>query len=78
LFGICKGRRVSYQELVDHALNETTFLNPKKMLKCLEDQGLIAEIETKPGTTRRKGSFDETTVVAVTFVAQKTPRNLFE
>jgi hypothetical protein len=78
MFGLCKGRRVSYQELADYALNETPFLNPKSMLKCLENQGLIVEIQAQPGTIRRKGSFDENVVVAVTFAAEKIRRDLFD
>jgi three-Cys-motif partner protein len=72
MFELCRGRRLLYQELVDYVLNETIpYQNPKRVLKFLEDQGLIAEVETKPGTIRRKGSFDEKAVIAVTFVTKK-------
>jgi three-Cys-motif partner protein len=73
-FALCKGKRILYQELVDYALNETPYKNPKGMLISLEDQELLAVVETYPGTTRRKRTFDEKVVVAVTFAAQKIPR----
>jgi hypothetical protein len=77
LFGLRKGSRVSYQELVDYSLNETPFRNPKSMLRSLEDQKLLASVETYPGVTRHKGNFDENVVVAVTFLARKPPGSLF-
>ena len=76
LFELYKGQRMLYQELADYALNETPFVNPRGMLVVLEKEGLIGQIETKPGTSRHKGSFNEDVVVAVTFVSRR-PQKLF-
>jgi three-Cys-motif partner protein len=67
MFGLCKGRRLTYGELRDYALNETPFVNPKKMLKYLEDHGLIQDVRLLPGKQRRKGTFSEDAVAAVVF-----------
>lgn len=60
-----KGRRLTYSQLMDYALNETPFLNPKKMLKYLETQGLIEKVEIQQGKPRKKGTFSK--VIAVVF-----------
>lgn len=67
LFDRYKGKRAPYKELRDHALNDTPFANPKRMLKCLEDRDLIANVELLPGKKRRKGTFSEDAVSAVVF-----------
>jgi three-Cys-motif partner protein len=67
MFGLCKGKRLSYQHVRDYALNETPFSNPKKLLKYLEDKGLIESVDLRAGRTRRKGTFSEKTVAAVVF-----------
>jgi hypothetical protein len=46
----------SYDELRDFALNETPFINPKSMLRHLENQGLLT---VDAASDRRKGSFPE-------------------
>lgn len=51
------GRRVRYREVNDFSLNDTSFLNPKKMLKLLEDKGAITVESVKP---RRAGQYPET------------------
>lgn len=67
LFDRYKGKRATYQELRDYALNDTPFINPKQMLKWLEENDLIAKIELAAGKKRRKGTFSEDAVVAVVF-----------
>jgi len=67
MFTWCRGTRRTYKELMDYALNETPFINPKKMLKHLEEHGCLAKVETAPGNVRRKGTFSEDAVVAVHF-----------
>lgn len=67
LFDRYRGKRASYGELRDYALNETPFVNPKQMLKWLESKSLIADVKLKPGKNRRKGSFSEDAVAAVLF-----------
>jgi three-Cys-motif partner protein len=67
LFDRYKGQRVSYNGLRDHALNDTPFANPKRMLKWLEDNDLIANVELLPGKKRRKGTFSEDAVASVVF-----------
>jgi three-Cys-motif partner protein len=62
-----QGRLALYGELRDYALNETPFRNPKQMLKWLENDGLIANIELLPGKKRRRGTFSEDAVRAVLF-----------
>jgi len=44
-------------EILDFALNETPFVNPKSMLKTLEEQGSIRVASADP--KRRKGTFNE-------------------
>lgn len=78
VYGFCKGRRLSYQEVEDYVLNETSCSNPKKILKCLEDQGRLRKVEVKPGDVRRKGYFAEEVVVAVTFTDSSVPTSLFD
>ncbi len=50
----------------DFALNETPFLNPKKMLALLERQGLLRVEPTDP-KKRRKGTFNEEKLESLEF-----------
>jgi three-Cys-motif partner protein len=59
------GKQSSYADCNDFALNETPFLNPKSMLKQLEEKGLITVISNDP--KRRKGTFKEKKVLAIQF-----------
>lgn len=65
LFEHFRGRAVRYQELNDYALNETPFMNPKAMLKELEVKDLIVVTSRDP--KRRKGSFNEDTLISIAF-----------
>jgi len=67
MFGFYKGQRVAYAELREYALNETPFINPKSMLKHLENTSLLQSVEVLPGRKRRRGTFSEDAVVAVVF-----------
>src|SRR5215213_2140217 len=60
-------KRATYDELRDHALNESPFPNPKSMLRDLEvNRDLIAEVKsTDP--RRRKGTFNEEKLIYVKF-----------
>ena len=51
------GKTVPYAEVHDFALNESPFLNPKKMLAVLEANGQAFVQSNDP--TRRKGTFPE-------------------
>jgi three-Cys-motif partner protein len=51
-----RGQSVAYAAVNDYALNESPFSNPKKMLKALEDAGLIVVAATR---ARKKGTFPE-------------------
>ena len=59
------GRTVKYSELRDYALNESPFVNPKGMLKDLEDKNLILVSSSDP--KRRKGTFNEEKLIDITF-----------
>ncbi|MEI6399287.1 MAG: hypothetical protein WCO71_11000, partial [Pseudomonadota bacterium] len=58
------GRKVSFEELRDFALNETPFLNPKQMLKQLEADGFIT---VESSDQRRKGTFNEAKIRSIEF-----------
>lgn len=60
------GRRILYSKLHDFALTETPFLNPKAMLKILEEQGKINVDSTDP--KRRKGTFNEERIQYIEFL----------
>ena len=57
LFNAFKGKTVSYMGANRFALNETPFINPKKMLKALERDGTINVI--CPNPKRKKGTFSD-------------------
>jgi hypothetical protein len=61
------GTTASYDAVRDFALNETPFINPKSMLKLLEQQGQIAVGSTNP--KRKKGTFPDDTITAIQFKA---------
>lgn len=61
-----QGRTVSYAAADLWALNESPFLNPKSMLRLLEDRERVAA-ETVPGVTRKKGDFPEEKIAALRF-----------
>lgn len=50
------GKWRPYAEFRDYALNETPFINPKSMLRELENQGIV-EVQASVG--RKRGSFPE-------------------
>ena len=60
-----RGRTVKYPELRDYSLNESPFTNPKRMLKDLEEKGMIQVNSSDP--KRRKGTFTEKYLVGITF-----------
>jgi three-Cys-motif partner protein len=66
LYGHFKGAAVTYKELRDYALNETPFLNPKGMLKDLEDKKLIKVQSDDLG--RRQGTFNEEKIRLIEFI----------
>lgn len=59
------GKRVTYAELRDYALNETPFTNPKSMLKHLEKEALIHIASNDP--KRKKGTFSEEKILYIEF-----------
>lgn len=65
LFEHFSGRVVTYSELNDYALNETPFVNPKSMLKDLEENGAIQVNSNDP--KRRKGTFNEDKLISIGF-----------
>jgi len=67
MFDHFRGERATRLELWDYALNDTPFINPKQMLKWLENNDSIADVELLPGKKRRKGTFSEDAVAAVLF-----------
>lgn len=77
-FARYRGQTVGYNDMYDFALNETSYLNPKRLLRFLEESGYLAEVILKPGRSRRKGQFDEDTVDAVKFAMQRKQTKLFE
>ncbi len=60
-----RGMAVSYADVNDYALNETPFVNPKSMLKVLENKGLITVESSDP--KRRKGTFNENKTKCILF-----------
>lgn len=65
MFAQFKGKVVQYDELRDFALNETPFINPKGMLKDLENKDLITVSSRVPN--RRMGTFNEENIVKIIF-----------
>ena len=67
LYGGFRGKKATYAELRDFALNETPFRNPKGMLRDLEcDRDLIEEVKsTDP--RRLKGTFNEKKLIYIRF-----------
>jgi three-Cys-motif partner protein len=67
LYNQFNGKRATYDDLRDHALNESPFPNPKSMLRDLEvNRNLIEEVKsTDP--RRRKGTFNEEKLMYVKF-----------
>jgi three-Cys-motif partner protein len=63
------GKRASYDELRDYALNWTPFVNPKSMLKHLEEQKLIIVQQNDP--KRRPGTFSEDKITYIQFIGEK-------
>jgi hypothetical protein len=67
LYNAFLGRKAGYPELLDFALNETPFTNPKSMLRDLEcNRNLIEEVK---GTSsrRQKGTFNEKKLTYIKF-----------
>ena len=65
LFEQFRGRTVKYSEMRDFALNESPFVNPKDMLKHLEEKGMIQV--NSSDHKRRKGTFKEEKLIDITF-----------
>lgn len=61
-----RGTKQTYGELRDFALNETPFLNPKSMLKRLQEESQI-EAVPKPGTKLKRGTFPEEKLMRIRF-----------
>jgi three-Cys-motif partner protein len=60
------GQTVSYETLKDFALNETAFVNPKTMLRILEEQDRIKVFSQD--ARRRKGTFSQTDNLRIQFL----------
>lgn len=69
MYMVFRGKTVFYQAVVDYALNETPFLNPKKMLKHLEDHGAIEVISTNP--KRKHGTYPDGTILKISFLEKR-------
>lgn len=65
MFERFKGKTVHYDELRDYSLNETPFVNPKRMLKDLENNDRISVKSRDP--KRKRGTFNETNIISITF-----------
>ncbi len=61
-----KGKDAGYHELQDYALNETPFIDPKSMLRNLENKNLIHVVSSDP--KRRKGTFNEKKIQKIVFL----------
>jgi hypothetical protein len=62
-----RGKKATYDELRDFALNESPFPNPKSMLRDLElKRDLIDEVESTD-SRRRRGTFNEEKLLYVKF-----------
>lgn len=68
LFQHFRGKRATYSEVRDFALNETPFAAPKSMLKILENQGLLTVSSANP--KRRRGDFPERTTSWIEFKSE--------
>jgi three-Cys-motif partner protein len=68
MFDQFEGKKAGYAELRDYALNETPFLNPKSILRNLEDRNLIDVTSRGP---RRKGTFNEEKLLYVQFKQER-------
>lgn len=56
---------IQWRQVVDYSLNESTFDNPKAMLRALEQIGRLTVASTDP--KRRNGQFPDNKIVSVTF-----------
>jgi hypothetical protein len=62
-----EGQEVTYAEARDFALNETPFVNPKSMLKLLEQQKAITVMSRGK---RRQGTFKEDMIDLIVFESE--------
>ncbi len=69
-----QGKDLIFNELWDYALNETPFLNPKKMLAYLQQKGFIKVIEKK-GAQIRPSTFPEDKISSISIAPYEN--NLF-
>lgn len=67
LYNQFRGKRATYDELRNHALNESPFPNPKSMLRDLEVQRNLIEEVKSTDPRRRKGTFNEEKLSYVKF-----------
>ena len=58
------GQSVNYKVINDYALNETPFVNPKAMLKHLEENEKVVVSASAP---RRRGTFNEEKILSIRF-----------
>lgn len=65
LFERFRDQWVPFKDVYDYALLETPFLNPKRMLEILEDDGRI-EVHSL-SSKRRRGTFPEDKIVEIGF-----------
>jgi len=65
MFERFKGKTVHYDELRDYALNATPFVNPKAMLKDLENNNHIFVKSRDP--KRKRWTFNEEKIINITF-----------
>ena len=77
MFGQWKGLRVKWGQVERDVLNETPFVSASRLLKPMEENGYIAEVETVPGVKRRRGTFPEQSVVAVRFEPERIPKSFW-
>lgn len=76
MFDAFRGQTVPYSNVRDYTLNETPFINPKGLLKKLEEQGYIAVLGT--GRGRHRGTFpdDHLDTITIAFHDIGTPQAL--
>lgn len=67
LYDDFRGKKATYEELRDFALNESPFSNPKRLLRDLEVKRKLIEEVKSTDPRRRKGTFNEDKLIYVKF-----------
>jgi len=67
LYDHFRGKKATYEELRDFALNESPFPNPKRLLRDLEVKRELIEGVESTDPRRRKGTFNEDKLIYVKF-----------